>query len=212
MISAILGKKVGMTQVFKEDGTVVPVTVIQCGPCVVMQVKTQEKEGYNAIQLGFEDKPLKRATKPEIGHAKKANTTPKKFVREVQWDGEGDYKPGQQITVEVLEGIERVDVTGISKGRGFAGVVKRHGFAGGPKTHGQSDRHRAPGSIGQSSFPSRVFKGMRMAGHMGNEKCTVRNLELVKIDKEKNCILVKGAVPGPNGGYVVVRKTNKLGK
>jgi len=212
MISAILGKKVGMTQVFKEDGTVVPVTVIQCGPCVVMQVKTEEKEGYNAIQLGFEDKPLKRATKPEIGHAKKANTTPKKFVREVQWDGEGDYKPGQQITVEVLEGIERVDVTGISKGRGFAGVVKRHGFAGGPKTHGQSDRHRAPGSIGQSSFPSRVFKGMRMAGHMGNEKCTVRNLELVKIDKEKNCILVKGAVPGPNGGYVVVRKTNKLGK
>jgi len=217
MISGILGKKVGMIQIFKE-GKCLPVTVIEVGPCTVMQVKTKEKDGYTALQLGFEDKKVKdmskgprrirRATKPEIGHAKKhANTVPKKFVREIEWDGKEEVVAGQQITVDILENFKAVDVIGTSKGRGFQGGVKRYHFKGGPKTHGQSDRLRAPGSIGSSAYPSRVFKGMRMAGHMGNERCTLQNIKLVDIDKERNWISIMGSVPGPNGGYVIVRKS-----
>lgn len=217
MISGILGKKVGMIQIFKE-GKCLPVTVIEVGPCTVMQVKTKEKDGYTALQLGFEDKKVKdmskgprrirRATKPEIGHAKKhANTLPKRFVREIEWDGKEEVVAGQQITVDILENFTAVDVIGTSKGRGFQGGVKRYHFKGGPKTHGQSDRLRAPGSIGSSAYPSRVFKGMRMAGHMGNERCTLQNIKLVDIDKERNWISIMGSVPGPNGGYVIVRKS-----
>lgn len=209
MITTLLGKKAGMTQVFAEDGTVVPVTVIECGPCVVMQVKTTETDGYNALQLGFEDKRQKLAKKPEIGRAKKANTQPKRFIREIEWDGQGDFPLGSQITVDLFARIGRVDVIGTSKGRGFAGTVKRHGFHGGPKTHGQSDRHRAPGSIGMSSDPSRVKKGVRMSGHMGHVRRTARNLAVVKVDPEKHCLLVEGSVPGPNGGFLIVRKTRK---
>ncbi len=205
MVNGMLGKKVGMTQVFTESGEAVPVTVIELGPCTVMQVKSSETDGYSALQLGFSDKRRKRSNRAESGHARKANAEPKKFVKEIDWDGEGEYELGQTLTVDVFNEVKWVDVSGTSKGRGFAGVVKRHGFKGGPKSHGQKDRHRAPGSIGQSSDPSRVFKGTRMAGRMGG-RMTTRNLEVVKVDPENNCLLIKGAVPGPNGGYVEVRK------
>lgn len=211
MINHLLGRKIGMTQIFTEKGEVVPVTVVECGPCVVMQIKRPETDGYTALQLGFADKKASRVNQPEAGHAKKANTTPKRFIREIPWDGKDDVKLGQQLTVEIFKDIKRVDVVGTMKGRGFAGVVKRHHFAGGPKTHGQSDRHRAPGSIGSSAWPSRVRKGMRMAGHMGACRRTVRNLEVVQINPEKNLMLIKGGIPGPNGGFVIVRQTNKLG-
>jgi large subunit ribosomal protein L3 len=200
-----------MTQIFSEKGTIVPVTVIECGPCVVTQIKKPETDGYTALQLGFADKKAKGAIQSEVGHAKKANTTPKRFVREIPWDGKDEMKLGQQLTVEVFKAIKRVDVVGTMKGRGFAGVVKRHHFTGGPKTHGQSDRHRAPGSIGGSAWPSRVRKGMRMGGHLGASRSTVRDMEVVQIDAAKNLLLVKGGVPGPNGGFVLVRQTNKLG-
>ncbi|NQT18287.1 MAG: 50S ribosomal protein L3 [Planctomycetes bacterium] len=205
MANGMLGKKIGMTQVFTESGEAVPVTVIEIGPCTVMQVKSAQTDGYSALQLGFADKARKRSNRAESGHARKANAEPKRFVREVGWDGQGEYELGQTLTVDVFNEIKWVDVSGTSKGRGFAGVVKRHGFKGGPKSHGQKDRHRAPGSIGQSSDPSRVFKGTRMAGRMGG-RVTTRNLEVVKIDPENNCLLVKGAAAGPNGGYVEVRK------
>ena len=205
MIGGLLAKKLGMTQLFTEEGTVVPVTVLQAGPCTVMQVRTSEKDGYQALQLGLDDKKRARATKPEAGQAKKANTEPKKFIREVAWDGEGDVEAGQNLTVDVFDGVDYVDVTGKMKGRGFAGVVKRHHFAGGPKTHGQKDRTRTTGSIGQSANPSRVFKGMRMPGRMGGTR-TVRNLRVHKIDLDTNTIAVVGAVPGHNGAYVVVKR------
>ncbi len=205
MANGLLGKKAGMTQVFNESGEAVPVTVILVGPCTVMQMKTHEADGYHALQLGFEDLPRRRSNRPRSGHARKANAEPKKFVREVGWDGEGEYELGQTLTVDVFNEVKWVDVSGVSKGRGFAGVVKRHGFKGGPKTHGQHDKHRSPGSIGQSSDPSRVFKGTRMAGRMGGS-VTVRNLQIIKVDPENNCLLVKGAVPGPTGSYVEVRK------
>jgi len=187
------------------------VTVVECGPCVITQIKKQETDGYTALQLGFADKKAKRVIASEAGHAKKANTTAKRFVREIPWDGKDDVKLGQALTVEVFKDIKRVDVVGTMKGRGFAGVVKRHHFSGGPKTHGQSDRHRAPGSIGGSAWPSRVRKGMRMGGHLGASRSTVRDMVLVKIDPEKNLLLIKGGVPGPNGGFVMVRQTNRLG-
>ena len=205
MVTGLVGKKAGMTQMFTEKGEVVPVTVIEMGPCVVMQVKTPETDGYYALQVGFEDKRRKRSTKAQSGHAKKASTEPKRLIREVPWDGQGEYKLGQTLTVSLFSEMKIVDVVGTSKGRGFAGVVKRYHFAGGPSTHGQSDRQRAPGSIGSSSDPSRVFKGQRMAGRMGG-RVTKRNLEIVKVDSDNNCLLVKGAVPGPTGGYVEVRK------
>jgi len=205
MVNGLLGKKAGMTQIFTDTGERVPVTVIEAGPCTVMQVKTPKQDGYFALQLGFQDKRRKRSTRADSGHARKANTEPKRFIREIRWDGEGEYSLGQQLSVEIFNEVKTVDISGESKGRGFMGAVRRHGFKGGPKTHGQSDRHRAPGSIGQSSDPSRVFKGTRMAGRMGG-RMTARNLQVVKIDTENNCILVKGAVPGPNGGYVEIRR------
>ncbi|HUU70677.1 MAG TPA: 50S ribosomal protein L3 [Planctomycetota bacterium] len=204
MIAGLLGKKAGMMQYFTEKGEVVPVTVLQVGPCVVMQVKKPETDGYYALQLGFEDKRRKRSNRAQSGHARKANTEPKRMIREMAWDGQGEFSLGQALTVSLFNDVKYVDVSGKSKGRGFAGVIKRHHFAGGPSTHGQSDRQRAPGSIGSSSNPSRVYKGLRMAGRMGG-RATKRNLEIVKIDPENNCLLVKGAVPGPTGGYVEVR-------
>jgi len=210
MVTMLLGKKLGMTQAFDDKGEMRPVTALQVGPCVVMQVKTADKDGYTALQLGFQDKKDKHATKPEIGHARKhANTSPKRFVGEVPWDGQGEVKPGDVLTLGELEGIELVDVTATSKGRGFQGVVKRHGFHGGPKTHGQSNRLRAPGSIGMSASPSRVLKGMKMAGHMGHVRSTIQNLKVVALDADSHTLLVEGPVAGPSGGFVIVQKAKK---
>lgn len=205
-MSGLIGKKIGMTSIFDEDGKNIPCTVIEAGPCVVTQVRTLEVDGYEALQLGFDDKAEKRANKAEVGHAKKAGVSPKKKVVEFQ-DFEGEYKLGDTITVEQFIEGEFVDVTGTSKGKGFQGVVKRHGFAGvGQSTHGQHNRLRAPGSIGAASYPSRVFKGIRMAGQMGSEKVTVDNLQVLKIVPEKNLLVVKGCVPGHKNAYVIVRK------
>lgn len=208
MISGILGKKIGMTQIFQE-GKVIPVTVIQAGPCSVLQIKTEERDGYCAVQLGFDDKREKQAKKPEVGHAKKANTVVKRFVREVAWDGKDEPQAGSSVTLSVLEKTKYIDIIGVSKGRGFQGVVRRHHFAGGPKSHGQSDRWRAPGSIGSSAYPSRVFKGMRMGGHMGNARCTMLNQQIVELDEAKGLLAVRGGVPGPDGCYVLIRKSRK---
>ena len=201
-ISGILGKKLGMGQVFSEDGQVIPVTAIQAGPCVVTQVKTKENDGYNAVQLGFGE--AKRLNKPMKGHLK--NLGAFKYLREVRVEDTSDIKPGSVVDVGIFQPGELVKVTGTSKGKGFAGVVKRHGFAGGPKSHGQSDRHRAPGSIGAGTDPGRVIKGLRMAGHMGNRRVTVRNLEVVKVDPEANLLLVKGAVPGARNALLLIQK------
>jgi len=214
MSPGILGKKIGMTQVFRPDGQVVPVTLLKAGPCMVVQRKTPATDGYDAVQLGLVEfiKP-KRINKPSTGHLKKAGVEGAKFLREFRLDtgngfGSGDMKAGDQVLVSDFKLNEKVDVIGVSKGRGFAGVVKRHHFRGGEATRG-SMFHRAPGSIGASSFPSRVLPGMRMGGHMGNEQVTVRNLEIIDVDTEDNVLVVKGAVPGPNGGYVVVRRANR---
>ncbi len=201
-ISGILGKKLGMGQVFSEDGQVIPVTAIQAGPCVVTQVKTKENDGYNAVQLGFGE--AKHLNKPMKGHLK--NLGAFKYLREVRVEDTSDIKPGSVVDVGIFQPGELVKVTGTSKGKGFAGVVKRHGFAGGPKSHGQSDRHRAPGSIGAGTDPGRVIKGLRMAGHMGNRRVTVRNLEVVKVDPEANLLLVKGAVPGARNALLLIQK------
>ncbi|MBM3812396.1 MAG: 50S ribosomal protein L3 [Acidimicrobiia bacterium] len=210
MSPGILGKKIGMTQVFRPDGQVVPVTVLKAGPCVVVQRKTPTTDGYDAVQLGLVEhvKP-QRINKPRTGHIKKANVEGVKYLREFTLGpGDDDLKPGDRVLVDQFQPKQKVDVIGISKGRGFAGLVKRHHFHGGPATHG-SMFHRAPGSIGASSFPSRVFPGMRMAGRMGGGRVTVRNLEIVEVDAEDNLLVVKGAVPGPNGSYVVVRRSRK---
>jgi large subunit ribosomal protein L3 len=204
MSKGIIGKKLGMTQIFNEQGQVVPVTVIQAGPCVVVQRKTSAKEGYDAIQLGFVDPAGgKRASKAEKGHAEKHGVAPLRVMREFRVEAGDERKPGDSVTAAQFEAKSTVHVTGVSKGKGFAGVMKRHHFKGGRATHG-SMFHRAPGSIGQSSNPSRVFPGMRMGGHMGNEQVTVRNLVIAKVDAENNLLLIKGAVPGPKGGYVVI--------
>lgn len=199
-----------MTQVFRPDGQVVPVTLVKAGPCVVVQRKTATTDGYNAIQLGLlEFAKASRTTKPMAGHLKKAGADGVKFLKELRLSpGDGDPKVGDKVLVDQFKPKEMVDVTGVSKGRGYASLVKRHHFRGGPATHG-SMFHRAPGSIGASSFPSRVFPGMRMAGHMGVQNVTVRNLEIVNIDPDDNVLMVKGAIPGPNGGYVVVRRAKK---
>lgn len=206
----ILGKKIGMTQVFRPDGQVVPVTLLKAGPCVVVQRKTPTIDGYDAVQLGLvEFAKASRTTKPLAGHLKKANAEGVKFIREVKLNGaSGDLKAGDRILVDQFKPKDKVDVIGVSKGRGFGSLVKRHHFRGGPDTHG-SMFHRAPGSIGASSFPSRVFPGTRMAGQMGTQRVTVRNLEVVQVDAEDNVLMVKGAVPGPNGGYVVVRPAKR---
>lgn len=205
-MSGLIGKKIGMTSIFDENGKNIPCTVIQAGPCVVTQVRTEEVDGYNALQLGFDDKAEKRATKAEIGHAKKAGTSPKKKIVEFQ-DFNVEHALGDTLDVTLFREGEFVDVIGTSKGKGFQGVVKRHGFAGvGQSTHGQHNRLRAPGSIGAASYPARVFKGIRMAGRMGGDTVTVENLQVVKIDTEKNLIVVKGCVPGHKNAYVTVQK------
>jgi len=202
----LIGKKIGMTSVFSVEGRNIPCTVIEAGPCIVSQIRTLEKDGYEAVQLGFQEKKEKHATKPEIGHFKKAGTTPKKKL--VEFDGFGDdVKLGDIITVDMLEVSNFIDITGISKGKGFQGVVRRHGFGGvGESTHGQHNRLRAPGSVGASSYPSRVFKGMRMAGRMGGAKITVQNIEVLKVIPENNLVIVKGSVPGANGSYLILLK------
>jgi large subunit ribosomal protein L3 len=210
MSPGILGKKIGMMQLFRPDGQVVPVTLLKAGPCTVVQRKTPATDGYDAVQLGLSEfVKAKRINKPATGHLKKAGAEGTKFLREFRLrGGEGDMKAGDKVLVSEFKPNEKVDVIGVSKGRGFAGVVKRHHFRGGEGSHG-SMFHRAPGSIGASSFPSRVLPGMRMGGHMGNDQVTVRNLEIVEVDAEDNVLVVKGAVPGPNGGYVVVRRAKK---
>ncbi|MEZ4507578.1 MAG: 50S ribosomal protein L3 [Thermomicrobiales bacterium] len=207
-MQAMVGKKLGMTQVFDESGVVYPATVIECGPNVVTQIKTEEKDGYNAVQLGFGlDKRLNR---PEQGH-RKASGFQSRDLREVKADSYDDIEVGQVFKADVFKPGQLVDVTGTSKGRGFQGGVKRHGFSGGPKTHGQSDRLRAPGSIGSSATPGRVYKGTRMAGRMGNDRVTVLSLEVLRVDPERNLLLVKGSVPGHNESLVIVRNAVKAG-
>ena len=202
----LLGKKIGMTSVFSADGKNVPCTVIEVGPCVVTQVKTLENDGYQALQLGFEDKKEKHTTKPEMGHIAKAGVTPKRHLAEFK-GFEGEYKLGDVISVDIFEGAEFVDVIGTSKGKGYQGVVKRHGFGGvGQTTHGQHNRTRKPGSIGACSYPAKVFKGMRMAGQMGNEQVTVQNLQILKVMPEHNLLLIKGSVPGCKGSIVLIEK------
>ena len=201
----LIGKKVGMTSVFSADGKNIPCTGIEAGPCVVTQIRTVEKDGYAAVQLAYDEKKEARANKAEKGHFEKAGTTPKYKLAEFKSEFEQELKLGDTIDVNVFENVPYVDVIGTSKGKGFQGVVKRHGFQGvGGKTHGQHNRLRHPGSLGASSYPSRVFPGMRMAGHMGNERVKVANLEIVKIIPENNLIVVKGSVPGAKGSYVMV--------
>src|SRR5438034_2452817 len=208
MSPGILGKKIGMTQVFRSDGQAVPVTLLKAGPCLVVQRKTPSIDGYDAVQLGFvEFVKAARINKPLTGHLKKAGVEGARFVRELRMrPGDDDLKPGDKVLIDQFKPKDKVDVIGVSKGRGFAGLVKRHHFRGGAATHG-SMFHRAPGSIGASSFPSRVLPGMRMAGHMGNARVTVRKLQVVRIMDQENLLLVKGAVPGRNGGYVIIRKS-----
>jgi len=210
MSPGILGKKIGMTQVFRPDGQVVPVTLLKAGPCMVVQRKTPSTDGYDAVQLGLvEFVKAQRINKPTTGHLKKAGVEGAKFLREFRLGpGDDDFKAGDQVLVDQFKPKDKVDVIGVSKGRGFAGLVKRHHFGGGDATHG-SMFHRAPGSIGASSFPSRVVPGMRMAGQMGNSKVTVRNLEVIEVVAEDNVLVVKGAVPGPNGSYVLVRRSKR---
>ncbi|MEM9143497.1 MAG: 50S ribosomal protein L3 [Bacteroidota bacterium] len=205
-MSGLIGRKIGMTSIFDENGKNIPCTVLEAGPCVVTQVRTEEVDGYSALQLGFDDKAEKRANKAELGHFKKAGTSPKKKV--VDFQGfEGEHKLGDTFKVDLFEEGEFVDVVGTSKGKGFQGVVKRHGFGGvGQSTHGQHNRLRAPGSIGAASTPSRVFKGMRMAGRMGGDRVTVQNLRVLKVVPEKNLLVVKGAVPGHKNAYVTIQK------
>ena len=207
-MSGLIGKKIGMTSIYDASGTVVPCTVLEAGPCVVTQVKTVETDGYSAIQLAYDEKKEKKTTKSLKGHFAKAGTTPKKILREFTRFEEGHQKSlGDVLDVTVFEEGEYVDVSGTSKGKGFQGVVKRHHFGGvGDATHGQHNRLRAPGSMGASSYPSRVFKGMRMAGQMGNAKVKCINLQIMKIVKEKNLVLVKGSVPGANGSYIIIER------
>ena len=208
-MNGILGKKIGMTSMFDDAGQVIPCTVIEAGPCYVTQVKTRERDGYVAVQLGFDPMRDRLVSSPARGHFAKAGVKPAKLVREFRLDGTAELQPGQEITVaSVFAKGDVVSVIGTSKGRGFQGVVKRHHFGGGFRTHGQSDRERAPGSIGSSSHPSRVFKGMRMAGRMGGEQVTVHNLRVVGIIPDSNLLLVKGSVPGAINGYLEIRKRN----
>lgn len=208
MKTGILGKKVGMTRLFSENGEVVPVTVIQAGPCPIMQVKTKENDGYEAIQIGFGQKRENAINEPARGHFKKANVTPVRLLKEFGTEGLDSFQVGDQLTVQMFSAGELVDVTGTSKGKGFTGVMERWGFKGGKASHG-AETHRHPGSIGASSFPSRVLKGMPMAGRMGGARVTVQNLKIVRVDPERNLLLVKGAVPGPKNGIVMIRKSAK---
>jgi large subunit ribosomal protein L3 len=208
-MNTLLGRKLGMTRIFTEEGLSIPVTVIEAGPCPVVAVRTEDKEGYNALQIGFGQRRVNLFTKPEQGHFNKAGVEPTRYLREVRMDDTGETKIGDVFTVEIFQAGEKVDVTGTSIGKGFAGVMKRHHFQGANVTHGQSDRTRAPGSIGQSSYPSRVFKGQRMAGHMGNETVSVSGLRVVRVIPEENLILVKGAVPGKANTLLKIRKSTR---
>lgn len=214
MVEGMLGTKLGMTQVFNERGEVIPVTVISAGPCVVTQIRTQERDGYEAVQLGFGK--AKRLTRPERGHLKAASSAQDgeselvlKHLREFNAEPMDDVEVGQHVTVSIFEPGDVIDISGISKGHGFQGVVKRHGFKGGPKTHGQSDRHRAPGSIGAGTTPGRVFKGTKMAGRQGGERVTVQNLRVVRVDPDRNLLLVRGSVPGAVNGLLMIRRAIK---
>lgn len=228
MAIGLLGRKVGMTQIFDESGTVIPVTVLEAGPCHVLQFRTKDRDGYEAVQVGYRDKPRRLASRAQRGQVArldnskraksgvallpKANCEPKRFVREFRMEGGGDggLTIGQEIKVELFKEVKSVDVTGTSKGRGTAGVMRRHNFKGQRASHGVKKVHRHGGGTSMNTFPARVFKGKRMAGRMGNERMTARNLKVVHIDAENNLLLVRGAVPGPNGGYVVIRETNIL--
>lgn len=205
-MKGILAKKIGMTNFFDKEGDSVAVTVVEAGPCYVTQIKTIKKEGYNSVQIGFLPKKKKHVTKPLLNHFTKIKLEPLRILREFKYDNFEELNLGDVIGANIFTPGENVKVTGISKGRGFAGVVKRHKFKGGPKTHGQSDRHRAPGSLGQSSYPSRVYKGLRMAGRMGDSRVTVRNLQIFSVDSEKNLLFIKGSVPGPNNGILEIIK------
>jgi len=212
-MKSILGKKVGMTQVFDEQGEVIPATVIEAGPCFVAQIKTVERDGYAAVQLGFDETKPRRLTRPQLQHLQKSDLPALRYLREFQM-GQDDIarhglEEGQKLTVDIFEAGEYVDVTGTSKGRGFAGVVKRHGFSGGPKSHGQSDRHRAPGSIGACYTPGRVFKGKRMPGRMGGKRVTVQGLQVALVDPERNLLVVRGAVPGAKNGLLLIQQARK---
>jgi large subunit ribosomal protein L3 len=208
-IKAILGQKVGMTQIFNAQGQIVPVTVVQAGPCQIIQVKTPERHGYGAVQVAYGEIREKSVNKPHGGQFKKVNQPAARWIREFRVSNPADFQVGQSIPASVFAAGEFVDVAGVSKGKGFAGVMKRHHFAGGPSTHGQSDRQRAPGSIGSNTFPGHVWKGQRMAGHMGHARATVQHLEVVEVLPEKNVILIKGALPGPNRSLVEIRQTVK---
>ena len=208
MLKGLIGKKIGMTQIFDDNGAAIPVTLIEAGPCFVTQIRTVEKEGYSAVQLGYEEVKPKRLTGGEIGHLKRSNLPPLKFIREFR-SKEADLKEGDKLDAAVFEVGEKVDVSGTSKGKGFAGAVKRYHFRGGPKTHGQSDRLRGPGSRGSTTTPGRVYKGTRGAGHMGNESVTAQNLKIVLVDAERNVIGVNGSVPGARGGLVVIKESRK---
>ena len=227
-VPGILGRKIGMTQIYDEAGAVVPVTVVEAGPCSVLQVRTTDRDGYEAVQLGYLDKPRRLASRSVRGHVAKldskrskkraatgitllakADCEPKRFVRELRGPA-GDLEVGAKIDVTVMEGVARVDVVATSKGRGFSGAMRRHNFHGQRATHGVKKCHRAVGGTGASAFPSRLFKGKKMVGQYGNQRCTMRNQKLVRIDAERNLLLIRGAVPGPNGGYVIIKQTNKM--
>lgn len=208
MVHGLLGRKIGMMQVFNEAGEVIPVTVIKAGPCIITQVRTQDTDGYEAVQVGFEEVASRKLTKPQQGHLAQAGTLVR-YLREFKVTNIVEHEVGQVLNVDIFQPGQLVDISGTSKGRGFAGVVKRHGFRGGPKTHGQSDRHRAPGSIGAGTFPGRVWKGQRMAGRMGGKRVTVQNLEVVEVIPEKNLLLVRGSVPGHRKGLLHVRPAVK---
>lgn len=211
-MNALLGEKLGMTQIFDDEARAIPVTVVKLGPCRVVQVKTEESDGYEAVQIAYSELPATRASKPVSGHFAKANIPPHKHLMEVRVDNGGEYKVGQEISVsDVFEEGTKADVAGISKGKGFSGVMKRHNFSGQRASHGVHRVHRAPGSIGACATPARVFKGMPMAGRMGNERATVMNLDVVKIDPDKGLAMLRGSVPGPKGSVVVVRKAVKAG-
>jgi large subunit ribosomal protein L3 len=208
MLNGILGKKLGMTRIFTEDGRWVDVTILEAGPCTVVQRKRQDSEGYDSVQLGFGDVNERRLTKPLRGHFQKSGVAPKRALREFRVDKASELKPGDEVRVDIFQAGDIVDVSGTSKGKGFAGGMKRHGWKGGPATHG-SNFHRAPGSIGQSADPGHVIKGKTMPGHMGNERVTTQNLEVVDVDAAKNLLVVRGAIPGAPGGLVMVRKSVK---
>ncbi len=213
MVNGLLGRKLGMTRVFTEDGRWIDVTLLEAGPCMVVQRKTHDKDGYEAVQVGFGEKRESRCTKPLRGHFKQAGLEPKRFLREFRVETKDELKPGDEIRTDIFKAGDRVDVSGTTKGKGFAGVIKRHGFGGGPGGHG-SNFHRIPGSIGQSADPAKVYKGKRMPGRMGNDKRTTQNIEVVDVDAQKNLLIVRGSVPGAQGGLVVVRHTvkNQAGK